>query len=494
MDTIASPGEPDLLYDVFISYSSKDKDWVRGELLKRLGQRGYRTCLDVEAFQPNTPFLLNMLGSVRRSKRLLMILSPDYFNSEYTKFEWVLRQLGRSPDAPVPVIWRKLEPGQEIPFAGAKTCPNFDAGLDEEKEFRKLLEALEAQAQVPARDQSVAASLILWAEFMELETVSKAIARFREDFDEALGQIRIMAAYKDLHDQLHTLQFKCYYPIQADISRFPDDILAVENLAHYELTMAEVVDKVKEVESRGFLPRTRLRWVGELVSAHQQLCEALESESQETLRDSGDRIERLLRLQPTWLNKDLLATVESLRLDRLGDAMGTILGEMKRVGFKEETSGLFASVVNDLAELRPKLRSKIDEHDLWQVFDFDGRQVEFLAESDADELEQAWPSLRDLLANLTDGRPDAWADVLRKAAARMDQAADELRRLKGVAPSEEAPRELHRARERLLACFRNLRPRASGRFFEVDKELKELCDQLNRVGDRLKLILELFKS
>jgi hypothetical protein len=39
-------------YDVFISYSHADKDWVRGELLKSLEDQGLRVCIDFRDFRP----------------------------------------------------------------------------------------------------------------------------------------------------------------------------------------------------------------------------------------------------------------------------------------------------------------------------------------------------------------------------------------------------------------------------------------------------------
>ena len=37
-------------YDVFISYSSKDREWVRGELLQRIEKAGLRAFIDFRDF------------------------------------------------------------------------------------------------------------------------------------------------------------------------------------------------------------------------------------------------------------------------------------------------------------------------------------------------------------------------------------------------------------------------------------------------------------
>ncbi len=79
--------ETKFAYDVFISYSSKDKDWVRGELLKRLEAAGLRVCIDSRDFQPGAPSVKEMERAVVTSRKTLLILTPDYLASAWAEFE-----------------------------------------------------------------------------------------------------------------------------------------------------------------------------------------------------------------------------------------------------------------------------------------------------------------------------------------------------------------------------------------------------------------------
>jgi hypothetical protein len=45
------PNHP-LEYDVFISYSSYDRPWVKDILMKNLENKGYRVCIDFKNFMP----------------------------------------------------------------------------------------------------------------------------------------------------------------------------------------------------------------------------------------------------------------------------------------------------------------------------------------------------------------------------------------------------------------------------------------------------------
>jgi len=79
-------------YDVFISYSSQDKDWVRGDLLRALEQRGLRVIVDFRDFRPGAPSIKEIERAILTSRKTLLILTPDYLASQWTEFENLLLQ------------------------------------------------------------------------------------------------------------------------------------------------------------------------------------------------------------------------------------------------------------------------------------------------------------------------------------------------------------------------------------------------------------------
>jgi hypothetical protein len=98
----ATPGSPsaespdDFRYDAFISYSSKDGDWVHNTLLPRLEGEGLRICIDFRDFEIGAPSLVNMENAVERSRKTLLVLTPAWLASEWTDFEALLVQ-GQDP-------------------------------------------------------------------------------------------------------------------------------------------------------------------------------------------------------------------------------------------------------------------------------------------------------------------------------------------------------------------------------------------------------------
>jgi formylglycine-generating enzyme required for sulfatase activity len=82
--------ETNYRYDVFISYSHQDKDWVEQELLPRLEGAALQVCIDRRDFEIGTPALVNMERAVDRSRHTLLVLTPAWVKSEYCHFESML--------------------------------------------------------------------------------------------------------------------------------------------------------------------------------------------------------------------------------------------------------------------------------------------------------------------------------------------------------------------------------------------------------------------
>lgn len=77
-------------YDVFISYSSKDKDWVQNQLLNNLELQGLRVCIDFKDFRIGAPNVTEMERAILTSRKTLAVLSPNYLASEWAKFEHLM--------------------------------------------------------------------------------------------------------------------------------------------------------------------------------------------------------------------------------------------------------------------------------------------------------------------------------------------------------------------------------------------------------------------
>ena len=79
-------------FDVFISYSHHDADWVRSWLLPRLESAGLRVCIDFRNFDVGASSIANMEKAVKNSRKTILVMTPNWTQSEWTDFESLLTQ------------------------------------------------------------------------------------------------------------------------------------------------------------------------------------------------------------------------------------------------------------------------------------------------------------------------------------------------------------------------------------------------------------------
>ncbi len=136
-------------YDVFVSYSHADKNWVRGELLLRLEVSGLRVCIDYRDFQPGAPSMTEMERAVLTSRKTVLVLTPDYVASAWTEFETLMLQT-LDPAARQRRIIPLLKAPVELPLRiRYLTTVDFSDPQDEALAWTRLLDALGTFSALP---------------------------------------------------------------------------------------------------------------------------------------------------------------------------------------------------------------------------------------------------------------------------------------------------------------------------------------------------------
>lgn len=301
--------------------------------------------------------------------------------------------------------------------------------------------------------------------------VREAVIAFRADFQAAARQIDILADYKDVHDQLHSLQFHCYNPIVIDMRRLPDDDLAWESIANYEVTLQGILRDLEQVTRRNRLPASELLWVADVRLAQTDVAQAIEASDLKLLKKAIRPLNRVLITQPTLINARLNAAARTLRLASLVQGISAVRDWLGKAGYDAARISQIELGVAALTTLSASLASLVDEHDRWQIIDLELRRIDQFLDQDITELELSWPDVRERVAPLYLESAEAWGAALKNDADRVTSALEAA--------------DLARARQ----LFRRFRRRAGERFFRVDIELKRVCDELRKVGEPLASIL-----
>ena len=75
-------------YDVFVSHSGKDKDWVDKVLQPKLeNENKIRLCLPARDFELGRPIIESIIESIDKSRKTLLIISPNFIKENMRKFE-----------------------------------------------------------------------------------------------------------------------------------------------------------------------------------------------------------------------------------------------------------------------------------------------------------------------------------------------------------------------------------------------------------------------
>ncbi|MEZ4616795.1 MAG: TIR domain-containing protein [Caldilineaceae bacterium] len=151
-------------YDVFISYSSRNAAWVRGELLPQLDTAGLKTFIDFRDFEIGAPSINEMERGVLTSRRTLLVLTPVYLNSEWTEFENLMLQTldpANRARRLIPLLKERCELPLRIRML---TYVDFTDSSDLDLAWQKLLRGLAApNLMIKSPDASTTTSTSLSA-------------------------------------------------------------------------------------------------------------------------------------------------------------------------------------------------------------------------------------------------------------------------------------------------------------------------------------------
>jgi len=131
-------------YDVFISYSSHDRQWVRDDLLPRIEHSGLRAFIDFRDFKPGAPSIKEMERGITTCRKTLVILTPSYIASEWCDIEGVMLQTLSPANRDLRLIPLLKMPCERPLRIRALTHIDFTENTDFDLAWHKLLAALEA--------------------------------------------------------------------------------------------------------------------------------------------------------------------------------------------------------------------------------------------------------------------------------------------------------------------------------------------------------------
>lgn len=202
---------------------------------------------------------------------------------------------------------------------------------------------------------------------------------------------------------------------------------------------------------------------------------AVDSDDLQGLQRALALIGAVLTRYPSQINQYFFSILENLRLPALERAMNQLHAALAGMELEPHTLREIGNGIDALSELHPRLIALITEHKMWQQIDTQLRTAAELLDHDMRVLGWYWPPIKRATEELYGISSGTWMTALRTDEGKLDDAV----RLQ----------DFTRAKD----YFDSFQWQAARRFYNLDKELKEQCDQLQAVGTALSTLLEVIQ-
>jgi hypothetical protein len=320
--------------------------------------------------------------------------------------------------------------------------------------------------------RSAGAGLLALVALLQEPSAREAVIVFRTDFQVACQQIAIVNAYKRLHDLFQDLDAN-YKLLEGDRRRLSSDTSAWEQLALQTPELESCIENLLDLARQPLLAVDECLWPENLTQIRAQLCQAIEEYSPRPLESAVRRLGRLLEREPSRSNTRLVAAVKALRLTELLGAMRNLHRSLAPLSPDSAPTRQFAAGIADLGRLSDTLVALVNHHSLWQELDDELHRIEGTLDQDPAELASAWPDVKQITQALGGPETADWAAGLHKSGTELENALAQ-----GAPPA------------RIRLRFNEFRSRAGRRFRQVDDDLLALCNELQKVGESLNVLLQ----
>jgi hypothetical protein len=167
-------------FDVFISYSVKDKDFVR-KLATDLQEYGLTVWLDDWNLRAGDSLVNEISTAIRDSKFLLVIMSPDYFVSEWAAQEWKAAMIDEVDGKTIKVIPLLYRTCSIPPMLATKRYVDFRQSESYKESFRILAHNLYAlKGSVEYQEQIESPTIGESVVSVDSSTLAEAIKTLKE--------------------------------------------------------------------------------------------------------------------------------------------------------------------------------------------------------------------------------------------------------------------------------------------------------------------------
>ena len=325
--------------------------------------------------------------------------------------------------------------------------------------------------------KNLTSGLDILIEMKDESAVRQAVGQVRAELEDTNKQIDILKKYKELHDCLHELEVRL--AAIADAVVRAKEAPARRSLGIYARDLRWLGERARAALLN--LPSRQMEeiWVPDLGACAEDIERARAStieNAQDPLSDVPNKLRRLLT-EATRINGFLAQLAGQLKLDSFSETMDAIANRM-RADTRPDDVSLVQLMTGSAAVsvLHSRITQLVQEHYEWQFLTTQLAAAETSPDHRPDKKIAKWPLFKTKLLALCDlASQEESSQELRLLMERWVAAASATQQSEAQIVAEDAFAEFS------YACKLH--------FFQVDKQLKELCSKMTEVAMPLTVLL-----
>jgi hypothetical protein len=271
----------------------------------------------------------------------------------------------------------------------------------------------------------------------------------------ASKHLQELHGYKSLHDILHTIQRQCYDQIKTTSQKFflngeADDQLDkhINELRDFIYEIEEIINKYNHLEEI-------TSWLPRINHACTIMYNSFINPNHEHFNQAFSQVGFIVKVYPSKIHQKLSESAHKMDVEILIAGMSNIYENLIKLRVDDN---IINSFTNDIFQLN-SLMELIDKHGRWQTIDADISLFEHSINQD--DFILLWDMIKERTESLYATSNEEWANFLRRRAMQLEQAINQHDQLS------------------IARHIQSYRWQASRQFYNVDGQLKDLCQKLD---------------
>lgn len=438
----------------FVCYAPDDERWL-GRILVHLvplQRQGLIDVWDVSKIQAGEERAVAVQRALQYANCAILIVTPQFLASTAIMTQHIpalLDSAAKKGLRLLPLLVKKslYEEsclGRYQPFNAESPLAKLTTAKQEEL----LVELARLISGFGQEDVSASASSGHIEEIAPEEVAAEPPLRH---FEQVSKRVDTLGSCKEIHEQLHQLQFTVYQVVLRAQPTFPDDMKSYMEVKGYSRGLERIVGAIKMNDAHA--PPGLL---SDLEEAQDRMRSALKDRDVNHLQAAIEQMQRILQLFPPTVNHKIQDAVHELAAIQKAEAH-TLMAPP------------WAMALGELFDVGRQVAEVADAHHRWQLIEIELMGTEAVLPYTTGPLQRMhYPKIRGWLSALLQTEPADWREEFEQTATALESA---------FATREETS---------IRACFEDYRRALGNRFHEVDLNLLALCRRLCKTASELR--------